>query len=465
VRRRTILALLVLLVGAFAFAAVGCGGDDDDDAGADTGAATDGGGAPDLPEVTALPSASCTDIEFEGEGEPDVLIASDLPLQGSSRTQTLQIVGAIKQVLTSRDWKAGDLNVGFQSCDDSTAQAGKWDPGKCSQNANAYAENQSLYGIIGTFNSGCAAIIIPVLNQAPGGGLAMVSPANTYVCLTEGGPGCADDEPDKYYPAGTRNYARVVAHDAYQGAAMAEFMQAEGTTKLYILNDKEAYGLGVATNTRNAAEHLGIEVVGFEAWDPKASNYEALMNKVKASGADGLFLGGLIDENGAQVIKDKVKVLGDNEGVKLYMPDGFTTQQTIDEAGVSNTKGAYFSVAGVPTDEFTGAAADFIAEFEPTLGGEPVDPYAVYGAQAAEVLLDAIANSAPDYARADVIAQVFETKVTGGFLGDFEINENGDPALASGAVVGFTIYVGEDELVPETVLSPQEDVVDAARGT
>jgi branched-chain amino acid transport system substrate-binding protein len=465
VRRRTILALLVLLVGAFAFAAVGCGGDDDDDAAADTGAATDGGGAPDLPEVTALPSASCTDIEFEGEGEPDVLIASDLPLQGSSRTQTLQIVGAIKQVLTSRDWKAGDLNVGFQSCDDSTAQAGKWDPGKCSQNANAYAENQSLYGIIGTFNSGCAAIIIPVLNQAPGGGLAMVSPANTYVCLTEGGPGCADDEPDKYYPAGTRNYARVVAHDAYQGAAMAEFMQAEGTTKLYILNDKEAYGLGVATNTRNAAEHLGIEVVGFEAWDPKASNYEALMNKVKASGADGLFLGGLIDENGAQVIKDKVKVLGDNEGVKLYMPDGFTTQQTIDEAGVSNTKGAYFSVAGVPTDEFTGAAADFIAEFEPTLGGEPVDPYAVYGAQAAEVLLDAIANSAPDYARADVIAQVFETKVTGGFLGDFEINENGDPALASGAVVGFTIYVGEDELVPETVLSPQEDVVDAARGT
>jgi branched-chain amino acid transport system substrate-binding protein len=464
VRRRTILALLVLLVGAFAFAAVGCGGDDDD-AAADTGAATDGGGAPDLPEVTALPSASCTDIEFEGEGEPDVLIASDLPLQGSSRTQTLQIVGAIKQVLTSRDWKAGDLNVGFQSCDDSTAQAGKWDPGKCSQNANAYAENQSLYGIIGTFNSGCAAIIIPVLNQAPGGGLAMVSPANTYVCLTEGGPGCADDEPDKYYPAGTRNYARVVAHDAYQGAAMAEFMQAEGTTKLYILNDKEAYGLGVATNTRNAAEHLGIEVVGFEAWDPKASNYEALMNKVKASGADGLFLGGLIDENGAQVIKDKVKVLGDNEGVKLYMPDGFTTQQTIDEAGVSNTKGAYFSVAGVPTDEFTGAAADFIAEFEPTLGGEPVDPYAVYGAQAAEVLLDAIANSAPDYARADVIAQVFETKVTGGFLGDFEINENGDPALASGAVVGFTIYVGEDELVPETVLSPQEDVVDAARGT
>ena len=260
-RRRTILAFLVLLIGAFAFAAVGCGGDDDDEdaGGADTGQAEgDGEGAPDLPEVTPLPSASCTDIEFEGEGEPDVLIASDLPLQGSSRTQTLQMVGAIRQVLENNDWKAGDVNVGFQSCDDATAQAGKWDPGKTSQNANAYAENQSVIGVIGTFNSGAAAIAIPVLNQAPGGGVAMLSPANTYVCLTEGGPGCADDEPDKYYPTGARNYARVVAHDAYQGAALAEFMQEQGTTSLFILNDREAYGLCVATKVRNAAEHLGI---------------------------------------------------------------------------------------------------------------------------------------------------------------------------------------------------------------
>ena len=152
-KRRTILALLVLLIGAFAFAAVGCGGDDDGGAAGDTGAGDAGGAPSGLADVTALPSASCTDIEFEGEGEPDVLIATDMPLQGSSRTQTLQIVGAIKQVLTTHGWKAGDVNVGYQSCDDSTAQAGKWDPGKCSQNANAYAENQSLLGIIGTFNA------------------------------------------------------------------------------------------------------------------------------------------------------------------------------------------------------------------------------------------------------------------------------------------------------------------------
>ena len=461
-KRRTILALLVLLIGVFAFAAAGCGGDDDDDAGADTSAEGDGG--PDLAPVTELPSASCSAIEFEGEGEPDVLIASDLPLQGSSRTQTLQITAAIRQVLDGAGWKAGDLNVAYQSCDDSTAQAGKWDPGKCSQNANSYAENASVIGLIGTFNSGCAAIIIPVLNQAPGGGVAMLSPANTYVCLTEGGPGCADDEPDKYYPAGTRNYARVVANDAYQGAALAQFMQAQGVTKLFILNDREAYGLGVAENVRGAAEFLGIEVVGFEAWDPKASNYEALMRSVGQSGADGLFLGGLIDENGAQVIRDKVKVLGPNDGdVQLFMPDGFTTQQTIDESGVENTQGAFFSVAGVPTDEFTSESAqEFITAFEETLGGEPVDPYAIYGAQAAQVMLDAIAAS--DGSRPSVIEQMFAVEVTGGLLGDFNFNENGDPVSAGGEVVSFTIYIGEEELAVQEVLTPDQEAVDAARG-
>ena len=462
-KRRTLLAFLVLLIGAFAFAAVGCGGDDDDGDVAGTEATEDGedlGLAP----VEELPSASCTAIEYEGEGDPDILIASDLPLQGSSRTQTLQMVGAIRQVLESNEWKAGDVNVGYQSCDDSTAQAGKWDPGKTSQNANAYAENQSVLGMIGTFNSGAAAIAIPVLNQAPGGGLAMISPANTYVCLTEGGPGCADDEPDKYYPAGTRNYVRVVAHDAFQGAALAEFMQAQGTTSVYILNDKEAYGLGVATNTRNAAEHLGIEVVGFEAWDPKASNYEALMRKISQSGADAVFLGGLIDENGAQVIKDKVKVLGPNDGdVKLYAPDGFTAQQTIDESGVENTRGAFFSVAGVPADEFTGRGAEFVEEFQEVLGDEPIDPYAVYGAQATQIMLDAIAAS--DYTRAGVIEAMFDVTVEDGFLGSFSFSENGDPELASGAVVGFSIFRGEEELEVETVLSPQAENVEAAKGT
>jgi branched-chain amino acid transport system substrate-binding protein len=463
-RKRGLFGLLALLVAALALVAAGCGGDDDDEAatpgGAQTEEAEGGGGG----GVEALPSSSCTGIEFEGEGEPDVLITTDLPLQGSSRAQSTQIVKAVRYILGQRNWKAGDVNVGYQACDDSTAQAAKWDSGKCSQNAQAYAGNEKVIGVIGTFNSGCAAIIIPVLNQAPGGGIPMVSPANTFVCLTEGGAGCESSEPDKYYPTGTRNYIRVVAHDIYQGAALAEFAKSQGIKNIYILNDKEAYGLGVATRFRNALSAVDIKVAGFAAWDPKASSYEALMRQIKQTGADAVFLGGLTDENGAQVIKDKVAVLGPNAGaVKLLAPDGFTQQSTIDEAGVENSNNMYMSVAGVPTKELKGDGAEFVKGFQKVLGDEPVDPYAAYGAQAAVVLLDAIEKGGAD--RAKVIEALFSTKVQDSILGTFEINENGDPSLAQGGIVGFTIYRGEKELVPETTMSPKQATIDAARGT
>jgi branched-chain amino acid transport system substrate-binding protein len=448
-----------MLVAALAVVAAGCGGDDDEGASGGTGTEQSGGGG----SISALPSSSCTGIEYKGDGDPDVLIASDFPLQGSSRTQTIQIVEAIRYLLEQDNYKAGDHNVAYQSCDDATAQAGKWDSGKCSTNAQSYAANEKLVAVIGTFNSGCAQIEIPVLNQAPGGGVAMMSPANTLVCITEGGPGCERTEPDKYYPSGTRNYARVAPHDAYQGAAVAEFAKEQGIKKVYVLNDKESYGLGVATNFRNAAQHLGIEVAGFEAWDPKASSYEALFNKVKGTGADAVFLGGLIDENGAKVIKDKVAVLGPNDGqVKLLAPDGFTTQQTIDEAGEA-ARGMFLSVAGVPIDEFKGAGKQFADSFEAErLKGKRIDPYAIYGAQAARIILDSIAKS--DGSRADIIKKMFEAKVQDGLIGNFEINENGDPAKAGGAVVGFTIYKATDKLETEKTLSPKPEDVEAARG-
>jgi len=461
-RKRGLLGILALLVAVLALLAAGCGGDDEE--AADDGSTTteessgDTGGG-----VEALPSSSCTAVEYEGEGEPDVLLASDFPLQGSSRTQTIQIVEAIRYLLEQQNFKAGDHNIAYQSCDDATAQAGKWDSGKCSTNAQAYAGNESVVGVIGTFNSGCAAIEIPVLNQAPGGGVAMMSPANTYVCLTEGGPGCDDTEPDKYYPSGQRNYARVVAHDAYQGAAVAEFAQEQGVKNVYILNDKEAYGLGVATNFRNAAEKLGIKIAGFAAWDPKASSYEALFRQIKGTGADAVFLGGLIDENGAQVIKAKVAVLGANDGkVKLLAPDGFATQQTIDEAGTA-AAGMFMSVAGVPIDEFKGAGAEFAEAFKPRLGGKEIDPYAIYGAQAAKIMIDAIGRS--DGTRASVLEEMFNASVTDDLLGTFEINENGDPGQAGGAVVGFTIYEATKELKTVKTLSPKPENVEAARGT
>jgi len=442
--KKSLLAALGLLVAALALVAAGCGGGD-------------GGGG-----VTALPSSSCTALEYEGDGDPDYILASDFPLQGSSRTQTEQIVAAIEYQLRQQDWKAGDYNVAYQSCDDSTAQAGSWDSGKCSANANAYAANDGVIGVIGTFNSGCAAIEIPVLNQAPDGGIPMLSPANTYVCLTAAAPSCDSTEPDKYYPSGDRNYLRVVANDAYQGSADAEFAQSEGVKSVYILNDKQAYGLGVATNFRDAAKSLGIKIAGFAAWDSKATSYTSIFDKIKQTDADAVFLGGLICENGAQLIKDKVAVLGPNDGVKLIAPDGFTTQSTIDEAG-SASAGMYMSVAGQPIDSFTGKAKEFVdGLLAGALSGKPIDPYAIYGGQAAQTMLDAIAAS--DGSRSDVISKLFASDVQDGLLGTFTFSSDGDPVASAGATVAITLYKAEDKLVTETTIAPKQTTVDAALG-
>jgi branched-chain amino acid transport system substrate-binding protein len=438
VRKRRFWALLALLIAAFAIAAVGCGGDDDEDGGEG--------------EVTALPSASCEPIQYEGEGEPDFLIASDLPRQGANRALTTEMTQAIAFVLKQRDWKAGEYNIAYQSCDDSTAQAGAWDSAKCSANARAYANNQSVIGVVGTFNSGCAKLVIPVLNRAPEGPLAMVSPSNTNPGLTEAGPGADPGAPDIYYPTGTRNYARVVWNDQHQGAANALYTKELGLKNVFILNDKQTYGLGIANLYRQYLQKLNIGVAGFQAWDENASAYDALASRIKASGADGVFLGGIICLNGGKLIKDLRAGLGAD--FPILGPDGFTPiSATIEGAGAA-ANGMYISQPGLPEDQLKGQGRQFVADFKAETGKSTVDPYTAYAAQATQVLLDAIERS--DGTRPAVSKEIFNTDVKGGILGDFSIDENGDTTL--GTVTFFQVRSGAPEFVK--LITPESSFVE-----
>jgi len=399
--------------------------------------------------ATPLPASSCSAIQNAGG---QYLIASDLPLEGSGRTQTSQMTRAIAFILKAHQWKAGKYSIAYQSCDDATAQAGKWDSGKCSANANAYAQNSSVVGVIGTFNSGCAEIIIPVLNRASNGPVAMVSPANTYVGLTHPGPGTAAGEPGKYYPTGKRNYARVVAADDYQGAADALLAQSLGVKKVFILNDKEAYGQGVATNFKNAAVKLGIKVAGFTAWDGKATSYEALAVKIKASGAQGVFLGGLICENGGKLIKD---IRAGAPAVKIMAPDGFTPVSATVQGAGSAAEGMTVSVAGLPNAALKGAGKAFVIAFTKADHKAP-DPYSVYAAQATEVLLQAIAHS--NGSRADVTKQLFKVRLVGTLLGNLGFNSNGD--VTANPVTIYKVKGGKS--VTLKVIVPPRSLVRAA---
>lgn len=438
-RKHGLLGFLILLIAVLGLAAAGCGGDDDGDG---------GGGGGDGGAVQALPSAACGQIR-QGPDEPEALIASDFPLQGANRALTTEMADAIEFVLSQNDWKAGDIVLGYQSCDDSTAQAGSWDSAKCSSNARAYANNESVVGIVGTFNSGCAKLVIPVANRA---NLAMVSPANTYPGLTEGGPGTEQGEPDNYYPTGERNYARVVWNDQFQGAANALYAQELNLERVFVLNDSETYGLGVANLFRRYAEKLGIEIVGNQKWEKRASSYEALASRIRASNADAVFLGGIVCNNGGKLIKDLRAGLGQN--VQLLGPDGWTPiSATIEGAGAA-ANGMYITQPGIPVDQLTGAGEEFATGFKEEYGKDP-NPYTAYAAQAAEVLIDAI-ERAGSTDRAAISKALFETEVTDGILGDFQIDENGDTTL--GTVSIYQVKDGQEAFVK--TITPELEFVE-----
>jgi branched-chain amino acid transport system substrate-binding protein len=376
------------------------------------------GAAPKKAAVNALPSSSCGPIVYKGSGSPDFIIASDLPLQGAIRKQTVQISRAMIWALQQKAWKAGSWKIGYQSCDDSTAQAGKWDPAKCSANAGLYTRTKEVIGVIGTFNSGCAEIEVPIYNRV---GLGMISPANTYIGLTHAPalPG----EPAKYYPTGKRNYARVVAADDFQGSADVLLAKQLKTTPVFVLNDKEAYGFGIASAFRNVAKAAGVKVVGFTAWDPKAASYQDLATKIQNSGAKAIFLGGLECENGGKLIKDL------KSGVPkatLIAPDGFSSfGDTVKHAG-SASEGMWITIAGQPYANLPAAGKKFAQAFGKSIGlaASKVNPYSNYGATAMQVLLASIAKS--DGSRASVTKGLFNVNVPTSPIGAFKLNQNGD---------------------------------------
>src|SRR5574341_424484 len=201
----------------------------------------------------------------------------------------------------------------------------------------------------------------------------MVSPANTYPGLTHAAAGITvEGEPDKYYPSGVRNYARVAATDDLQGLVQAKFMTDLGVKTLYIIDDQEAYGKGIADSVELAAKSAGITVVGHEGFDPKAADYKALMTKISTSNAggppDALFVGAIIDNNGAQTLKDKVAIMGDNTKVKFIGPDGLYTQALIDGAGKDVAEGAYATTPGLSLKDVGPNGKKFIADYEAKYG-------------------------------------------------------------------------------------------------
>ncbi len=432
--RAKVIALRVGLIAGLALVAAGCGGGERE---------------------------SCGAIEYGGAGTPRFVVVTDLPLAGASLRRARQINDAIRLELHTRGFRAGRHTVAFQACDHASGHTGRWEASRCAGNANAYADRDEVIGVVGPLDSGCAALMIPVLNTARNDGIPLVSPSNTHPCLTEGGPGCDITEPDRYYPTGKRNYLRVVGSDTHQSAALAQLALSLHAKRVYVLDDGEAYGRGIATGVRRAARALGVRVVGFGAWDPAERSYTVLFERIRARRPDTVVLAGLLDQNGARLIADKVAVLGPNDGaVRLIASDGFADPRLVARARVA-AAGMLVTTVGVPIDRFPESGARFARRLvEAYPNTRPVDPYALFGAQAARVLLDALAVS--DGTRGDVTARLFATRVDDGLIGSFSFDRNGDPMRAGGPVIGVSVSRVAAGFVLETTIEPTPAAVAAA---
>ncbi len=258
--------------------------------------------------ASVLPASSCSSLQYGGSGSPQFIVASDLPLQGSSRAQTIEMTKAIAYTFKKAGYKAGKYTRRLpvlRRLDGTGREVGSGEVlGQRGQlRPRQVRDRRHRHLQLGLCRDRGA-------DHEPCRPAADVSPANTYIGLTHK-PALAG-EPQKYYPTGKRTYARVVAADDFQGAADALQLKALKAKSIYILNDKEAYGFGIASAVQNVIKgsKLGLKVAGFQAWDPKASSYQDIATKIKASGADAVFLGGLECENGGKLIKDLRAGLG-----------------------------------------------------------------------------------------------------------------------------------------------------------
>jgi DNA-binding SARP family transcriptional activator/ABC-type branched-subunit amino acid transport system substrate-binding protein/DNA-binding beta-propeller fold protein YncE len=376
--------------------------------------------------VQALPATICGPL-VSGSESAKFIVVSDLPLRGGPRFVGPQMGAAILHVLRAHSFRAGRYALGFQSCDHSTAQRELFDEPKCAANTKAYVANADVIGVVGPFNSGCAYAQIPIANRA---GLPMVSPTNSDVGLTRLAFGAPRDALRTLDPSGRRTYTHLMPSDDAQSAADALLARQLGARRLFVVHDGE-YGAAFAFYFRRAAGRLGLRVVDSARWNKHKLRLRSLAARARRSDAQAVFLCGLIDTSAGEVLGALRRALP--ASVPVIACNGVLPAALVFERAGPAARGTYVSLTGLANERLAPAGKAFLREFGSTQPGGRVDIAAVYAAEAAELLLDAIARS--DGTRASVSSELFRARVHNGLLGRFAIDADGDPTPAPVTIV------------------------------
>ncbi len=365
----------------------------------------------------ALLLAAC-----QGGGQQTVRVYVSLPLKGPSPNTTSMgesIKRGIELAFEETDNQVGKIQIELQVLDDGN-DTGQWQADKESENAQKAAADEQAVAYIGPYNSGAARVSIPILNRA---GILQISPSATWPGLTM--PGFAQGEPGIFYPTGKRTFFRMVPTDEKQGPAAALWARSLGLRTFYVLDDGEAYGVGVASLFSNYAQQIGMYEVGRRTIDKTATDYRSVLEAVKQADPDLVYFGGTV-ANGAPRLLQQMRELGID--AKVMGADALVDQNLIDVAGAA-ADGLYATFIGIPPDQLTtDVGKKFYESYKANNKGEEPSVFSQYGYDAARAIIEAL-KKAPTIDRAGVLAALQATSSLDGTTGAYTFDRSGDTSL------------------------------------
>jgi len=354
-----------------------------------------------------------------------IKIYTSWPLQGAMVPEGTGMKNGVNLALDQNKNEAGGYCLEVVNLDDASPQTGKWDGAVEAENANKAVADPDAMVYIGTYNSGAAKVSMTITQRAH---MAMVTPANTYPGLTKKA-GAAPGEPEIYRPLNVVSYFRVPPADDIQGTVGARWAKKLGHKKVYILNDQELYGKGIADVFEAEAKKIGLEVLGNEGIDYKQPDQKPILTKIRASGADLVYMGAVV-ETGAQTIIRQMKDLGMVAPKVSFMgPDGLYEEELLKAATCDAALGVgmRISFASLPFEQMTGKGGEIYKLYKERYKVEPTS-YALYSWEAAQVAIAGI-KRAGEKDREKIRAAIAQTKDFDGLNGKWSFDQNGDTTM------------------------------------
>lgn len=353
-------------------------------------------------------SSSGTAGDAGSSGGEVIKIAAQLPLSGSTSVtgESLRLGAQMKLEEEQAKFKDLGFDLKFEPYDDAS------DPKKGVSNANMIVADESILAIVGHYNSGVA---IPSSEVYDKSSLAMVSPGATATDLTD---------------RGLKTVNRIVGRDDAQGPAAAEFMVNElGVKNLFIIQDKTAFGTGVAEEVKKKAESLGATVVAFEGITVGEKDFNGVINQVLSKKPDAVYFGGLYTEAGIIVKQMREKGID----IPFVGADALDSSGLVDIAGDAVVNTYYTSVAGVVSSTETGK--EFVKNYEAKFSGKKAEAFSVYGYDTMGVILAGVEKAIADNggkkpSREQVAEAIRATTDFQGALASVSFDDKGDNSKA-----------------------------------